>query len=351
MGEMTAGDRNKLIQIAKGRAKLAKANLVEREKILLNETEEQLSAEFHLRDEVEAEVLAMAQEEVAKVNEHILNQARLLGYDGRNVPRVQLPYYTAYDQRTDKEKAAARKRAAAKLAAMRAAGNKAIDEAALNVEESLIVGGLESDEARDLVGTLPTAEQLIPPLSLSDLGIRTWQPSRDAAKELLAAPTGADRRRTLVMRALAANPGASDRQIAKITGFDHKTVAKYRAEEVQAIDAGSPAPGGEVPTDAADHQSWRSWKKPELLAHMRDEHGLRGSGSDFPLAWLTRAHERYHTDDDEDQADHVGRTRWGKPELAAHLREEHGWKGKGSTAFWEMVDHHQTCHAPTEEEE
>jgi hypothetical protein len=250
VSDMTAGDRNKLIQIAKGRARLAKAALAEREKIHLNEIEDHLTAEFRLREEVEADVLRLAEEAVAKVNEQIRNQARLMGYDGDNVPQVQMPYRGRYDRRAEELKAEARKRAGVRLAALRAAAVKAIDEAALNIEENLIVGGLESSEARELVGTLPTAEQLMPPLSLRDLGIRTWQPSRDAAKELLAAPTGADRRRTLIARAIAANPGASDRRISQLTGFDHKTVAKYRAEEIQAIGAELPAPDGEIPADA-----------------------------------------------------------------------------------------------------
>jgi hypothetical protein len=252
MTGMTQADRAALIHIAKARARLAKAAVVEREKILLNEIEEHMTAEFRLRDEVHADVVAMAEEALAKVNEQIRNQARLMGYDARNVPQAGLPYSSPYDRRSDQDKDEARKRADTRLAALHAAAYKAIEEATLHIEESIIVGGLESAEAKALVDTLPPAEQLMPPLSLADLGVRTWQPSRDAAKELLAAPTGANRRRTLIMRAIAANPQASDREIGRIAGFDHKTVAKYRTEEIQAIGGESGRPAGEIPTGEAE---------------------------------------------------------------------------------------------------
>ncbi len=86
----------------------------------------------------------------------------------------------------------------------------------------------------------------MPPLSLRELGIGTWQPSRDAAKELLALPTGADRRRTLILRAITQAPEASDRKIAALTGFDHKTVAKYRAEQTPAITGESAREAGQI---------------------------------------------------------------------------------------------------------
>jgi hypothetical protein len=89
----------------------------------------------------------------------------------------------------------------------------------------------------------------MPPLSLGDLGVKTWQPAADAARELLEAPTGTDRRRKLIARAIEQNPGASDRRIAQVTGFDHKTVAKYRAEEVLAISGEAEHPAGEIPGD------------------------------------------------------------------------------------------------------
>jgi hypothetical protein len=249
MSGMTAADRAGLIKVLHGRARLAKSEVIEREKTLQVEIEEQLTAEFNLRDEVRSEVRQMAEEALRKVNEEIRQQAALMGYGSRYVPQAALPYHYSYDTSSDEEKQKRRKLAATRLAAMRAAANKAIDAEALRAEEALIIGGLESDEARAMAHSLPAAEQLMPPLSLADLGVKTWQPARDAAKELLAIPSGADRRRKIIIRAIAQNPGASDRKIAQITGLDHKTVAKYRAEEVLAISGKAAEQSGEIPTD------------------------------------------------------------------------------------------------------
>lgn len=245
MTGMSRSDQQALIKIIHARAKQAKAAAAEREAILRNEIEEHLNTEFRLRQEVQADILAMAEEAIAKVNEQIAQSARLMGWSDRHVPRADLPYYGRFDNRSVEEADRARKLAGTRLAALRANANKVIEERALAIEESLIVGGLESDEARELVKSMPRTDELMPPLSLDDLGVGTWQPARDAAKELLTAPTGADRRRKLVRRAIAQNPGASDRKIAQITGFDHKTVAKYRDEEIPAI-------GGELAQNAGE---------------------------------------------------------------------------------------------------
>jgi hypothetical protein len=96
------------------------------------------------------------------------------------------------------------------------------------VETELIADDLQSADARKFLASLPTAEALMPSLSLDDLGVVRWQPPEDAATELITPLSPADRKRRQVIRAIQANPGASDRKIAEIAGCDHKTVAAYR---------------------------------------------------------------------------------------------------------------------------
>lgn len=55
--------------------------------------------------------------------------------------------------------------------------------------------------------------------------------------------TTANRRRRRILRAIDANPGASDRKIAEIAGVDHKTVAAHRRERWEL-----PRPVGNFPT-------------------------------------------------------------------------------------------------------
>jgi hypothetical protein len=86
-------------------------------------------------------------------------------------------------------------------------------------------------------------EQLMPNLSLEDLGVKRWQPPEDIAAQLTTPMTPAQRRKRQILRAIEANPGASDRKIAEIASCDHKTVATYRRERGEF-----PAIGGESPT-------------------------------------------------------------------------------------------------------
>ncbi len=84
---------------------------------------------------------------------------------------------------------------------------------------------------------MKTPDELMPALSLDDLGLHRWQPVNGAAAELLTPSTTTDRKRRKILRAIESNAGLSDRQIAEIAGVDHKTVAKYRRS------------GGEIPND------------------------------------------------------------------------------------------------------
>lgn len=120
----------------------------------------------------------------------------------------------------------------------------AIQKHALDVEEKLIIGGLESTEAKDILASLPTPEQLMPALSLDDLGVKHWQPPENIAAQLTTPMTPADRRRRQILRAIEANPTASNRAIAKIAGVDPKTVAAHR---VQGEGEEFPALGEEFP--------------------------------------------------------------------------------------------------------
>ena len=120
-----------------------------------------------------------------------------------------------------------RKVAQSKLTALTASAKTAIDRAVLETVEALITPG-QDDAAREFLERMPTAEQLMPPLELSDLGLKTWTPPDSAAEELLTPMTTADRKRAKVRQAIKANPDASDREVARIAGVDHKTVAGVR---------------------------------------------------------------------------------------------------------------------------
>jgi hypothetical protein len=248
MTDMTKADRDALIRIAKGRAKQARTNAKTREKILVTEVLEQAMAEYDARDKLWDEAVRIAEEYVVKANAQIQARCVDLGIPPKDAPKVQVGWVSRSERFSNPNRRAellklAEKRAAT-LTAMTIA---AVDQSVLDIEERLIVGGMDSDEARASVESMPSPEELMPPLSLRDIGVKQWQPDEDAAAKLSTPRSTADWRERQILRAIEANPGASDRAIGQIVGCDHKTVAKHRRERGEI-----PAIGGESPTSESD---------------------------------------------------------------------------------------------------
>jgi hypothetical protein len=240
---MTRAEREQLAKLARQRARLAKSEAVEREKILLAEVHDQMSAEFSAQDDLWAAAVTIAEEAAAKANDLIRAQCLDLGIEARYAPRLQLSWVSRSAEFIDDgRRAELRKLAATRLAALTQAAKTQIDRECLRTETELVRDGLDSAAAVAFLDRMPTAEQLMPAIGLDDLGVRRWQPAANAASALLTPSTPADRKRRQVLRAIEANPGASDRAVAAIAGVDHKTVARYRpgAGEV-------PDPAGEFP--------------------------------------------------------------------------------------------------------
>jgi hypothetical protein len=242
-------EREQLAKLARERARVAKKQAEEREKILIAETEDLMAAQFSAQDELWRDAVNIAIEAERKANDHIAARCLELGIPPRDAPRVTLGWEGRRAHFTDPRRQAELRRVArTRLAALTATAKTRIDEACLDTQTALVASGLESDEARAFLERMPTAEQLMPALGLDDLGVKGWQPPPDAASTLLAPSTTADRRRRKIRRAIEANPGKSDRAIAAIAGCDHKTVAAHRTS------GEFPGPDGESPTQAPGGQ-------------------------------------------------------------------------------------------------
>ena len=229
MTEMSRADRGALIRVIRLRRQRAKEEAETREKVLLSEIEDQITAEYSARDQMWSEAMSIARDCVAKVNDQIRAACLDIGVPVNQAPEVELGWRSRTpDFESPSRRAELRKRATTKLAALTKTAKTAIGNAAGVAEERLILGGLESDEAMSVVKEIPTVEQLMPALGLDDLGVKGWQPPDDLAGRLLTPSTPADRKRRQILRAIENNPGASNRRITEIANCDHKTVAAYR---------------------------------------------------------------------------------------------------------------------------
>jgi hypothetical protein len=226
---MTRAERQELARLARLRAKQAKTEVDQRAQVLLAEVEDLMTAEFDSRDELWAQAIATAEQAARDANELIFARCAELGVPKKYAPTVSTYFLRRSPDFVDPaRRAELRKLAQTKLKGLTATAKTMIDQKALDAETALIAGGLKSAEARAFLESIPTAEQLMPALTLDDIGVKHWQPPDGAAAQLVTPSTTADRKRRQIRRAIEANPDASNRRIAELTGVDHKTVAKYR---------------------------------------------------------------------------------------------------------------------------
>jgi hypothetical protein len=247
---MTKAERDQLVKLARLRAKQAEREAEARQATLLAEVQDLLTAEFDAHDRLWSDAVTVAEEALDKANAQIRLQCVDLGIPAGEAPQLSMGWRSRGPCYSDRERRAElRKLAETRLVALTKTAKAAIRDKLLDVETELIVGDLQSADAREFLASLPTVEALMPSLSIEDLGVVRWQPPEDAATQLTTPLTPADRRRRRILRAIEANPTASDRKIAEIAGCDHKTVAAHR----RGGESGGefPALTGEFPTAEA----------------------------------------------------------------------------------------------------
>lgn len=228
---MTRGDRQNLIGIVRRRAKLADRDVESRAAILLAEVMNDITAEYAAQDRLWRDAVAIAEDAAAKANAQIEARCAELGIPPGKGPKLGLGWAARCSEYADtKRRAELQKLAKSRLDALTRTAKAEIAARAIAVEETLIVGGLQSDAAREMAESLPSPEQLMPALRLEDLGVKRWQPPEDIAAQLTSPLTATQRRRRQIMRVIQARPGESNRAIAKAAGCDPKTVAAIRAE-------------------------------------------------------------------------------------------------------------------------
>jgi hypothetical protein len=251
---MTQRDRDKLAGLARKRAKVSKQMVAERQKVLLADVEDQLSAEYDFGDEVWADITRQAQAEVAKADAKFAEICRSWGVPEDFRPGLNLMWYSRGKNAAAGRRAELRKLAHARIEAAGQTAKVTIDIKLLEVETELVRDGLDSAQAHAFLASMPSADELMPRVDIgslepgADVERPSWHPSPELTRDVLTPSTGRVRedRRRAIERALTANPGASNREIARMADVDHKTVAAHRpdAGEFPARDGELPGPDG-----------------------------------------------------------------------------------------------------------
>ncbi len=245
---MTRADRDNLARLARGRGKLAKSGIAARCAALRSDVEEQLSARYEFTDERWASITGGAQKALALADAQVAAACRASGIPENLRPSLNMSWHGRGENALAARRAELRKLAESRITEMARAADLRIAESVLDVETELVRAGLDSTAAAQFLDAMPTPDQLLPQIDVAELSPsgaeprdrwRSWEPPAGAAAALMQPRTGRQARRDAIADAIAATPDASDREIARIAGADHKTVAAVRGESPQA--------GGETP--------------------------------------------------------------------------------------------------------
>lgn len=169
MGDMTKGERSELASVVKRNERVAKTAVAQREAELRADVEAQLSAVFEAGDEAWAHVTSEAERVVRQADAEVARICRERGVRPEFRPQLHLAWYSRGVNAEASRRAELRKLAYARIEAAGRAAKTAIEVRATEVLTALVAGGLESDQAREFLASIPTAEALMPPISTDEL--------------------------------------------------------------------------------------------------------------------------------------------------------------------------------------
>jgi hypothetical protein len=165
---MTLTERHDLLEICRIRAEATKAALEETAKRRKTEFAAEVAAAYAWANEqVWREAHKAAEDACRTASQQIAQRCEALGIPSEYVPRSVEPCWGWGGQSGVSERRARLTRFAYDLIeTRRSKAKRAIERASIEIQTRLIADGLELAQAPTLLDLMPTADQLIPPLSI-----------------------------------------------------------------------------------------------------------------------------------------------------------------------------------------
>ena len=167
--EMTKTEREALAKLIRQRERLAKTSASERSATLLADFEQQADRMYSFdEDSVWKEAVLAANAAVAEAKLTIAARCRELGIPQPFAPTLSVMWH---QQRASvgAERAKMRQVARRRIEQIEANARTAIERASVAAQEQLLVGSLTTDAAKLFAEMLPTMEELMPKLDISQL--------------------------------------------------------------------------------------------------------------------------------------------------------------------------------------
>lgn len=166
---MTRQEREALAKLIRQRERLAKTGAAERSAVLLADFEQQADRLYaYDEDDVWRQAVLAAKEEVAKASVQISKRCSELGIPQPFAPTLSVVWH---QQRASVgvERAKMRQVAKRRIEQIEATARTAIERASVAAQEALLIGALTTESARMFADTMPSVEELMPKLDMSDL--------------------------------------------------------------------------------------------------------------------------------------------------------------------------------------
>jgi len=170
VSEMTRTDRKELAQLVRRREKIAKGEVDRVARERLADFEREAASTYRVGDDdVWAEQTRIATEAVEDAKTVIADRCRELGVAKWTAPTLQVSWYNRGENAVKERVVELRKVAKTRIDADATAAKNEVEKASVNVQEQLVAGGLDSEEAKRFLAEMPTAEALMPAVPLAEI--------------------------------------------------------------------------------------------------------------------------------------------------------------------------------------
>ncbi len=166
---MTRIERETLMQICRMRAKVAKAEATTIAAQRKADFQSQLAAIYHFdNDAVWKQAQAAARDATRQAQGRIAQRCRDLGIPDSFAPSVSLGWYGRGENASASRRAELTRVAYTKIDQLEKEAKLKIERASVDIQTKLVAEGLESADAKAWLESMPTAEQLMPPINAAE---------------------------------------------------------------------------------------------------------------------------------------------------------------------------------------
>ena len=166
---MTAREREELAKLTRRREAVAKTTAKQRSAELLADVEQSLAAQFKADAAVWREITSAAAEAVAEADAKIAALCKDGGVPESFRPGLNLQWHSRGENASKERRNELRKVASTRIEALQQAAFAEIERRSVEIQTAILAGGLESEDAKAFLESMPQPAQLMPSIDVREL--------------------------------------------------------------------------------------------------------------------------------------------------------------------------------------